>query len=148
MFSDYQSNNNATVNSGGIASASMRDTDTNLSLNREYIAPGGNTFSGAQKGGAPIKCKGKKRPKCSTKTCIWTSKGYCRKKGKMTCRGKNSEDCGRVKIHIPTISPPVVGRCKYSRGNVRSSCRRIRHYTRRPKSTRRRRGTRRVLGLF
>ena len=125
------------VNSGGIASASMRDTEQNLVFNqREYIAPGAGTFSNGQEGGAPIKCKGKKQSKCSQKTCIWTSRNYCRKRGKMTCRGKTKKECSNVKIHIPTLSPSVVGRCKYIRGNVRSSCRRIRHYKKTAKKTR------------
>jgi hypothetical protein len=127
-----------TVNSGGIASASMRDTDQNLAFKQqEYIAPGSGTFSaGQQQGGAPIKCKGKKHSKCSKKTCLWTSRGYCRKRGKMTCRGKVAKECTDVKINLPTLSPPVVGRCKYIRGNVRSSCRRIRHYKKTAKKTR------------
>jgi len=126
---------------GGIASASLRDTDTNLTLNHQpYIAPGGNTFSGAQRGGAGIKCKGKKHAKCSQRTCIWTSKNYCRKKGKMNCRGKTARQCSRVKINIPGLRPPVVGRCKYIVGNARNSCRRIRSYTRKARKTVRRRG--------
>jgi hypothetical protein len=125
---------------GGIPSASLRDTDTNLTLNQQpYIAPSSGTFSGAQSGGAGIKCKGKKHSKCSQRTCIWTSKNYCRKKGKMNCRGKTARQCSGVKINIPGLRPPVVGRCKYIRGNVRSSCRRIRHYTRKARKTVRRR---------
>ena len=125
---------------GGIPSASLRDTVTNLTLNQQpYIAPSAGIFSGAQTGGAGIKCKGKKHSKCSQRTCIWTSKNYCRKKGKMNCRGKTARQCSGVKINIPGLRPPVVGRCKYIRGNVRSSCRRIRHYTRKARKTVRRR---------
>jgi hypothetical protein len=125
------------VNSGGVASASMRDTDHSLALKlQEYIPPGSAVFSAGQQGGAPIKCKGKKHSKCSKKTCIWTSRNYCRKRGKMTCRGKMQEECSKVKINIPGLVPPVVGRCKYIRGNVRSSCRRIRHYKKTAKKTR------------
>lgn len=125
------------VNSGGIASASMRDTDHSLAFTKqEYIAPGASQFSAGQRGGAPIKCKGKKQSKCSQKTCIWTSRNYCRKRGKMTCRGKKEEECSNVKINIPGLVPPVVGRCKYIRGNVRSSCRRIRHFKKTAKKTR------------
>jgi len=119
----------SSVNSGGIASASMRDNDQSLVFKQqEYIPPGSAVFSEGQRGGAPIKCKGKKHSKCSQKTCIWTSRNYCRKRGKMTCRGKMADECSKVKINIPGLKPPVVGRCKYIRGNVRSSCRRIRRY--------------------
>lgn len=146
MFSNYSNGPVAAVNSAGITSASMRDTDTNLAFKQqEYLPPGSGSFSAGQKGGA-IKCKGRKKPKCSQKTCIWTSKNYCRKKGKMTCRGKTADQCTNVKINIPTLRPPVVGRCKYIRGNVRSSCRRIRHYSKTAKKGRRRTGSR--FGIF
>jgi hypothetical protein len=130
------------VNSGGIASASMRDTDQSIFLKQEYIAPGNHLFSDGQasgmfsRGGASIKCKGKKHSKCSKKTCIWTSRNYCRKRGKMTCRGKAADECANVKINLPSLNPPVVGRCKYIRGNVRSSCRRIHRYKKTVKKTR------------
>jgi hypothetical protein len=124
------------VNSGGIATASMRDTDQSFYKLQEYIAPESKTFSAGQKGGAPIKCKGKKRTDCSKRTCLWTSRGYCRKRGKMTCRGKVAEECTNVKINIPGLVPPVVGRCKYIRGNVRNSCRRIRHFKKTAKKSR------------
>jgi hypothetical protein len=114
----------------------MRDTEQSLFKLQEYIAPVSSTFSAGQKGGAPIKCKGKKQSKCSQKTCIWTSRDYCRKRGKMTCRGKMARDCTDVKINIPGLEPSVVGRCKYIRGNVRNSCRRIRHFKKTAKKTR------------
>jgi len=117
---------------GGIASASMRDSVTNLTFERqEYIPPNNHLFSQGQghilqqAGGAPIKCKGKSHSDCTKETCIWTSKGYCRKRGKMTCRGKKRTECKKNKIHIPTLKPSVVGRCKYTR----RGCRRIHRYT-------------------
>ena len=121
-----------TVNSGGIASASMRDTDQSLVFKQqEYIPP----LGGAQKGGSSIKCKGKKYSKCSRKTCIWTSRKYCRKRGKMTCRGKTEKECNNVKINIPGLVPSVVGRCQYIHGDERNSCRRIRSYRKTAKKT-------------
>ena len=89
-------------------------------------------------GGALIQCRGKNINKCakSKKNCLWTSRGYCRKRGMMNCRGKTPEQCANVRINIPGLVPPVRGRCKYTRGPVRNSCRRIRHYTRKTRGTR------------
>jgi len=130
---------------GGIPSASMRDSVTNLTFERqEYIPPNNHLFSQGQghilqqAAGAPIKCKGKSHSKCSITKCIWTSKGYCRKRGKMTCRGKNRTECQNNKINIPTLNPSVVNRCKYTR----KGCRRIHRYT--SKSKRRRRTVNRL----
>lgn len=69
--------------------------------------------------------------KCNDTKCVWTKKGYCKKRGKMTCRGKDSKECSEVKIHIPTLVPSVRGRCKYTRGKQRNFCRRITRYSRR-----------------
>lgn len=125
------------VNSGGVASHSMRDTDQNLVFSqREYIPPSGGSFSAGQQGGAPIKCKGKKRSKCSKTTCLWTARNYCRKRGKMTCRGRSADECEKVKIHIPGLVPSVRRRCQYTRGNVRNSCRRIRRFKKTAKKSR------------
>jgi hypothetical protein len=120
--------------SNSVASSSLRDSASNLAF--AYPNHISSSVTPSQTGGAPIRCKGKSQKKCSSKTCLWTSRGYCRKRGKMTCRGKTADACDKVKINIPGLVPPVVKRCQYIRGNVRSSCRRIRHYKKTAKKSR------------
>ena len=77
---------------GGIPSASMRDSVTNLTFEQqEYIPPNNHLFSQGQghilqqAGGAPIKCKGKSHSKCSITKC--TRKG-CRRIHRYTSKSK------------------------------------------------------------